>query len=535
MNRILVADKLASEALEMLGKSETTKVDVRLGLGPQDLARVIGEYDGIIIRSMVQLTAETLANPGKLRAIARAGVGVDNVDLDAATQSGILVMNTPDANTLSTAEHAIALMMALLRRIVQADSHLRGGNWDRSLFVGSQLTGKTLGIVGVGRVGQAVAARSLGLEMKVLGFDPFHVGPTLLEGRVRMVERLDDLLDQADIVSLHTPKTEETEGLIGSVALSRMKDSAVLINCARGGLVDEGALHEALTSGQIAGAAIDVFAREPPLDTPLLTLPNVVVTPHLGASTVEAQRAVSVDAVRAMLDYLERGEIRSAVNVPSIPLDLSDRDKDYLDLARRMGKILSTLSGSGIESVTVAARGDGLQHLAGVLARSFLVELLSPFFDFPVNLINVEVCANQRSIDLRHVAAASTEDFSENVEATVSTRTGDHSIEGAVFPDGLPRILALDGYRMDMIPEGEMTILFNHDQPGVIGLVGTAFGAHRVNIADLSVSRRGPDAMMVFKIDGSAPTEAIEELRRHGPPIRDIRTVNLPPTVRRDD
>ncbi|MFQ6047900.1 MAG: phosphoglycerate dehydrogenase [Phycisphaerae bacterium] len=532
MIKVLVADKLAEQGLERLRQRPEVQVDVKTGLGEQALASTVGQYDGMIIRSGVRVTAKALSNPGRLRAIARAGVGVDNVDLTAATRAGVLVMNTPDANTISTAELTMALMLAISRRLPEAHAHVLSGQWQRSQYVGVQLAGKTLGLIGFGRVGRAVAARALGFEMRVLAYDPFFQGQTAMEGKVTMVSSLPQLLKRVDYLSIHAPKTDKTAGMIGREQLAMMKDGVRIVNTARGGIVDEQALAEALDSGKVAAAGIDVYTAEPPTGNPLLRAKNVVLTPHLGASTREAQQAVSVEAAEVLLDYLCDEEIRSAVNVVGVPAVMSARDRAYVDLANRMGRILSPLCGAGVSQVRVAARGDSLQHLPAALGRYCLVELLSPYFEGRLNVINVEAFAQERGIDLGYGAEASAEDFTDNIVLSVRDGRTEHSIEGTVFIDGLPRILAINGYRMNMVPEGPMVLIFNDDQPGAIGLVGTTFGQHGVNIADMTLSRQARTALMVLKLDEPPAEPVLQALRQKRPPIQLVHNVTLPAATR---
>ncbi len=531
MLRILVADSIAEEGLSMLRAAQGVEVDIRTGLSPAELAGIVGEYDGMIIRSGVKITAEVLARPGRLRAIARAGVGVDNVDLPAATAAGVLVMNTPDANTISTAEHTIAMMMALLRRIPQAHSHVAAGQWKRGSFLGSQAAGKTLGIVGFGRVGRAVAERALALQMRVLAHDPFVRDETAMDGRVNIVPELDQLLPQVDVLTLHAAMADGTQHLINRERLSRLKKTALLVNCARGALVDEAALAQALNAGNIAGAAIDVFENEPPAGSPLLACKDVVLTPHLGASTGEAQTAVSTDAVEAMLDYLLTGAIRNAVNVAGLPTGLSPRDRACLDLTARMASLLSCWSGEGVDRVEVSvAGGEGLDALRPTLALQAVVGLMNPHIEGRLNLVNAAAFTQQRGIEVQHAARTARQDYSEIIRVGFVRGGESHEAEGAVFVDGRPRILAIDGYRMEMVPAGELVMLFNDDRPGVIGLVGTLFGDHGVNIADMTLSRREKMALMVLRLDGPAPEAVLAELRAAAA-ILAVRTVTLPPLV----
>jgi len=527
MIRVLVADQIAEEGLAKLRSARDLAFDVKTGLKPTELAPVLGEYDGMVIRSGVQVTAESLAKAGKLRVIARAGVGVDNVDVPAATAAGILVINTPDANTISTAEHTVAMMLAAARHIPEAHASTRAGNWDRKTFVGRQLMGKTLGVVGLGRVGTVVAELAMSFGMTVLAFDPFLGGNTALEGRVRVVQSLDELLPQVDVLSLHAVLTDDTRNLIGAAQLKKMKRTAVLVNCARGGLIDEAALAGALNDGAIGGAAIDVYPQEPPKGSPLLSAKNIVLTPHLGASTEEAQLAVSTDAVDSLLDYLQRGVIRGAVNVGGLPASLSDRDRAYLDLTGRMGAILATWSGDGIDRITVTTHGGAsLTGLGQTLGLAALAEVLAPHIEGRLNLVNAGAYAKQRGIELLHASHVSDREFQEVVTVRIDRRGAVHQVEGAVFLDGRPRVLAIDGYRMEMVPEGLLVLIFNDDRPGVIGVVGTLFGDHQINIADMFLSRREKTALMCLKIDGTVPESLLEQLRG-SPAILSVRTVGL--------
>lgn len=529
MIKVLIADPLAPEGMKKFTEAPGISADVKTGQNEDQLASLVADYDGMIIRSGVKITAKVMANPGKLRVIARAGVGVDNVDLAAATKAGILVMNTPDANTLSTAEHALTLMLALSRQIPAADAHVREGKWERKKFSGTQLSGKTLGIVGMGRIGRAVAQRALAFEMRVFGYDPFFSGKTALDGKVTMVEKLDDLLPKCDYLTLHAVLNSDTRGMINKSTIDKMKPGARIVNCARGGLIVEQDLVDALTSGKLAGAAVDVYNSEPPKDSPLLTSPHMVLTPHLGASTEEAQLAVTIDAADALLDYLLKGEIRWAVNVAGLPASLSDRDKQYLDLVRRMGAILSPLCTGGIETVKVTTHGESLAPLCGTLQKQFMIDLLSPHFETRLNMINIDGSAAGRGIKLEQASDLSVSAISETVSAEVITRDGPHTVVGEVFLDGRPRIMSIDGYQMNMVPEGEMLMLFNRDVPGVIGAVGTIFGNYKVNIADMMLSRQKDTALMALKLDAPAPEAAMKELDARKPPIIKLVPVNLPP------
>ena len=531
MVRILVADKIAEAGIERLRSATGVSFDVRHGLSPAELAGAIGDYDGVLIRSAIKITRDTLANPGRLAVIARAGVGVDNVDVEAATQAGILVLNTPDANTISTAEHTVAMMLALHHRIVEAHTHVTGGGWNRAAYEGAQLAGRTLGIVGLGRIGRAVAQRALALEMKVIAYDPFVRGETTLNGAVALTPNLEQLLHDSDCVTLHASLSDETRHLIGHSQLSVMKRGAKLINCARGALIDEAALASALESGQLGGAAIDVYENEPPKGSPLLTARNVVLTPHLAASTAEAQLRVSIDAVDVLLAYLLQGEVRSAVNVTGMPSHLSAHGRAFVDLCSRIGTILSAWSAEGVERITVTTHGESLREIASTLSWQAMVAVVGPHLTTRLNLVNAKEQAQRRGIVVEHVAHSQQTNQAESVVITVLSRGQARSIEGTVFADGRPRVLSIDGYRMELVPERSMVLIFNDDRPGVIGLVGQAFGNAGINIADMALSRRGKTALMVLKLDQAMPDDLRNTLSAANPPILSVRTVSLPPVA----
>ena len=527
MYKILVADKLAPEGLALLAQDERFECELKAGISPEDLAAIIGQYDGLLIRSGAKVTAEVLAKPGKLRAIARAGVGVDNVDLPAATRAGVLVMNTPDANTISTAELTIGLMLTLARNVLSASSSLQAGKWERSKFVGTQLAGKTLGILGLGRVGKAVARRALAMDMNVLAYDPFFAGDSVLAGRVRLIKGLDELLPQVDYLTLHTPGGAKTRNMIASQQLAQMKSSACLINCARGGIVDEPALAKALNDGVIAGAALDVYTSEPPTDKALLQAKNIVATPHLGASTREAQLAVSTEAVRAVMNYLTTGEAANVVNVAGVVTTLDEQTRPLVDLARRAGAILSPLCAEGIKQAILTFHTDQAQELAETLSRWFLIDLLQPHLDESLNLINVMQMAAERGLTVNQVKSSGLDPQGGIFSASVCSTVEAHSITMSRRNDGDPCVLKIDGYRMNMVPAGQMVLLFNDDKPGVIGAVGTTFGQNQVNIADMAISRQHDLAMMVIKVDAPPSPELLKELTQVRP-IRRVFSLSLP-------
>jgi D-3-phosphoglycerate dehydrogenase / 2-oxoglutarate reductase len=538
--RILVADKLAEEGLEFLKQSKAD-FDVKVGLKEDELAAAVGGYDALIVRSGAKVTAKVLEKPGKLKAIARAGVGVDNIDLDAATTKGILVLNTAEASTLSTAEHALALLLSLARKIPQANVSLKSGQLDwkkRSQYQGTQLAGKTLGVVGLGRIGRTVATRALAMEMNVVAYDPYFTGPTALDGKVKLITDFDQFLSEIDVITFHVPGGGQTKHLLNRDRLmNKCRPNLLVVNDARGEVVDEIALAEALKEKKIAGAAIDVYATEPPAkDHPLFGLENAVLTPHLGASTDEAQTAVSVEACKAIVAYLNTGEIRGAVNAGGLKLDLPADEKPFVELARRIGALLAALCDSGYRTITLRASGTRAPKHLNTLLRLAAVELLRPHLDTAVNVINVEHLARGRGIEL--VTIHEPNPPAGLVGDIVGIRAdgpdgSSHRVLGTVYADGWPRVLRVDGYGMDMIPEGNMVLVVNQDQPGVIGLVGTSFGDAQVNIADMVISREiGPDgkatALMVIKIDSAPPDSLLNRLKAR-PNILKVKSLILPP------
>jgi D-3-phosphoglycerate dehydrogenase len=535
--RILVADKLADEGLDFLKQSGAT-FDVRVGLKEDELAAAVGEYDALIVRSGAKVTARVLEKPGNLKAIARAGVGVDNIDLEAATARGILVLNTAEASTLSTAEHALALMMSLARKIPQAHAHVRSGQWKRTQYQGTQLAGKTLGVVGLGRIGRTVASRALAMDMTVVGFDPFFTSPTALDGKVALVRDFDQFLSQIDVITFHVPGGDATRHLLNRERLfNRCRPNLLVINDARGEVVDEIALADALKEKKIAGAAIDVFQTEPPAkDHPLFALENVVLTPHLGASTDEAQTAVSVDACKAIVAYLENGEIRGAVNASGVRLDLPPDERPFAELARRIGRLLAGVCEGGYRTITLRASGTKAPKLMNTLLRLATVELLRPHLDTPVNVINVEHLARSRGIELVQInePAPPAGLVGDVVGVRAESPTGEsHRVLGTVYADGLPRVLRIDDFNMDMIPEGPMVLIENRDMPGVIGTVGSSFGDAGVNIADMVISRvfqqdGSATALMVLKTDSEPPVALLNRLKAR-PNILRIKSLLLPP------
>ncbi len=530
MPNILVADKIAEPGLERL-RAEGVSFDIKHGLTPEELAQVVGSYDGMLIRSAVKVTRETLANPGKLAAIARAGVGVDNIDLQAATDAGVLVLNTPDANTIATAEHAMAMLLALHRRIPDAHASVKIGEWNRSAFQGKQLKGKTLGIIGYGRIGRAVAIRALSFDMNVVAYDPFIATGMTEDETVKLISDLSEFLKQVDCITLHASLSDATKHIICEKTLSEMKPGAKLINCARGGLVDEVALANALNSEHLSGAAIDVYEVEPPTDSPLLTAKNIVMTPHLGASTSEAQAQVSADAADALLAYLLNGEIRSAVNVTGMPQSMTPRHRAFIDLCSRMGALLSPWCAGGVERIRLEVFGESIEEMAATLSWQAMVSVLDPHVEDRLNMVNAKDHAKKRGIVVEHTVHPPARNQPDTIVITTEAKGEQHTIEGTVFVDNKPRVISIDGYSVDIIPERSIALIFNDDKPGVIGLVGQRVGNAGINIADMALSRRGQTALMVLKLDDPMPEDLRDSLRDSNPPILSLQTVTLPPVA----
>ncbi len=506
---ILVADVLAKEGLDILKAQPDVKLTVKEKWEKGELGKALGNYDGVIIRSGVKILGPDLASPGRLKAIARAGVGVDNVDVEAATKAGVLVMNTPDANTITTAEHALTLMMALSRKIPLADASLRAGKWDRKTFMGTQLAGKTLGIIGFGRIGKAVAKRALALEMKVVGYDKFYFAETAVDGQVQMIKDIDALVPLCDYITLHTPGGET---IIDAARIAKCKKGVRFINAARGGLIDETALAEGIKSGQVGGAAIDVYEPEPKnaaeepaffeKEKQLFSLGDkVVVTPHLGASTSEAQTVASTDVVAGLLTYLRGEGLVGAVNAGGVEVNLSPQEKAYGDLAQRMGTILAAVTEKGFDSITLRTNGELPKRIANTLQRLAVMNLLKPFLSDNLNVVNAFSLAEGRGISIKSetMGQAVQRAIQHSIELEITEKhegeTKTHSIIGTVFADNQPRVLGIKGYWMDMIPAGPMVLIVNKDRPGVIGLVGNTFGKLGINIADMTISRKGDKAL----------------------------------------
>lgn len=534
MPRVLVLDTLAQEGLDLLTRTPGVEHEVRTGLKGDALRDALAQFDGAICRSGVKITAQALEGNRRLKAIVRAGVGTDNIDCRAATRQGIVVMNTPAGNTLSTAEHTIAMMLALSRNIAPAYQSLIDGKWDRNRYMGTQLAEKTLGIVGLGRIGQAVAVRAKALQMRVLGYDPFLAPERVQELGVEAAASIDELLSKVDYLTVHTPLTDETRNLVSAKQLPRLKKGVRLINCARGGIYDEAALVEGLASGQIGGVALDVFASEPCTASPLFGLPNVVCTPHLGASTEEAQTQVAVEGVGLLVDYLTTGTIKHAVNVTPLDAQALAELRGYLDVGYRLGLLMAQLDKGAIRRCQLHYRGEVAAKNTTLITASFAAGLLEHALEEPINIVNAEVLLRERGIELVVHKRSDPGAFSSVVLAEVVTEARTFKAAGTVFGLEMPRLVQLDEYRLDAFLDGVMIAFTHRDVPGIIGSVGTICGDHRVNIAQMAVGRatKGGDAIGVLNVDQTPPQAAMDALRAH-PAIHGATVIKLPPAGER--
>ncbi len=533
MYRILITDNLSPAGLKLLKESPGIEVDVRSGLTPEQVREALHHADGIIIRSATKLTPEILADQPRLKAIVRAGVGVDNIDLPAATREGIVVMNTPAGNTTSTAEHTVAMLLALSRNIGPAAASMREGKWERSKFTGTQLAGKTLAIVGLGRIGLAVAQRARGLEMTVIGYDPFLSPERAKEQGIELVREVDDLVTRCDFLTVHTPLSDETRGVINAERIARMKKGVRIINCARGGIIDEDALADAIESGHVAGAALDVFVNEPPKGSRLPTLPGVLCTPHLGASTDEAQELVAVEAAEIMSGFLLRNEVRHAVNMAPITAAEMGDMRLYLDLARRLGLLLAQLSRTaGLRSARIHYRGEAASKKTKLMTAAFSAGLLESALDDRANIVNAEMLAREKGIDITESSTTEAGNFSTMISATINTAQGEFTAAGTMFGHQFLRLVRLGNYHLDAYLDGLMLIYRHRDVPGLIGYIGTVCGKHQVNIAHMALGREretpGGDSVAVLNLDNEPSSEVLAEVAKH-PEVTGVELVRLPP------
>ena len=525
--KIIVADKISERGLALLRETGWEVVSTTAATLTNELANA----DGLVIRSATKANAALIEKAGKLRVIGRAGVGVDNVDVEAATRRGILVMNTPGGNAVSVAEHSFALMLGLARAVPQANASTQAGKWEKSAFSGTELRGKTLGLVGLGRVGTEVARRARGLEMKVLAYDPYVTADAAREVEVKLVT-LDELLQKSDVVSLHTSLSAATEKMIDAAAIAKMKKGARLINCARGELIDEAALAEALKSGHLAGAGLDTFALEPPKGSPLIGLPKLIATPHIAGSTAEAQEEVGTAIALQVRDYLKDGLIRNAVNMPALSPDQYRRLRPYLELGERLGAFVAQAAPSqSFSRIRIRYAGEPAELGSHVIRSAMLSGVLNSVLDEKVNLVNASAKAAARGLVVEELTRRREHGFPNTIEVTIADGGRELTLEGTVGQDGSPRIISLDGIDLDAPLEGTLLLTRNVDVPGVIGRIGTALGSMGINIATFALGRRAPaggaEALALVGLDGNVSASVVQSLRAL-PSVTEARLILLP-------
>lgn len=524
--KVLVSDNISPKGVDLMEKAGL-EVDVKTGMAPDELKACIGEYNGLVIRSATKVTADVLEAAGELKVIGRAGSGLDNVDKGAATKSGVVVMNTPGGNTITTAEHAVAMMFALARNIPQATISMKDGKWEKKKFMGVELYNKTLGIIGLGSIGSQVARRALALDMHVIGYDPFLSDEKATDLGIEKAD-LTELYSRADFITIHSPKTPETENMINSETISLMKDGVRIINCARGGIVKEADIYDAISSGKVGGAALDVFESEPPEDLSLIKSEKVICTPHLGASTGEAQENVAVAVAEQIVDYLMQGTIRNAVNFPSIPADQMPVLMPYLNLAETLGSFAAQVCEGGITEVTLEYRGEATDVDSKPVTIAALKGLLTPILIETVNFVNAPVIAKERGIELKETKSSDAGDYHNMLVMKVKSKERELSISGTLYGKKDPRIIRVDDFNVEIVPRGTMFFIQNHDRPGVIGSIGALLGRNNINIARMHFGREsaGGMAISVVSVDVDVRNDLVDEIRRQ-PNILSVKMIKL--------
>ena len=484
--KVLVSDPLSEVGIKIFKETPDIDVEVKTGLSPDELKEIIGEYDALVIRSATRVTEDIIKAAKKLVVVGRAGIGLDNVDIPAASRHGVVVMNTPEGNTITTAEHTISMIMSLSRNIPQGTASLKRGEWIKKQLKGRELFNKTLGLIGIGHIGRIVADRARGLKMKVIVYDPY-IKPEAVEKMDFETVSFDELLRRSDYITIHTPRTKETTGMINKEVFSKMKKGAMLINCARGGIVNEEDLYDALKSGQLGGAALDVFLTEPPGKNKLMELTNFICTPHLGASTIEAQDNVAIDVAEQIVDYLLNGTVKNAVNVPSISSELMNILRPYAGLMEKMGLMQAQLAESAILEVHVSYSGTICDYDVSPITTAMLKGLLTPILKHDVNFVNAPFIASNRGIKVVESKSSTSEHFTSLIALTVKTLEGENIISGTIFGNNMPRIVRINDFYLEAIPEGHILFIHNQDRPGIIGQIGTTLGKHGVNISRMQV------------------------------------------------
>jgi D-3-phosphoglycerate dehydrogenase / 2-oxoglutarate reductase len=502
MHKVLISDNVSKECVEILGASKDIEVTFNTKLTPEELRSSIGQYDALIVRSATKVRAEILESACRLKVIGRAGAGVDNIDVKKATEKGIVVMNTPGGNTVSTAEHAFSLMLSLARNIPQADRSVKEGVWNPKKYMGVELRGKTLAVIGLGNIGREVSSRALAFSMRVLGYDPF-ISPEMAEHLGIELADLDRIWAEADFITVHTPLNDGTRHLVNADTLSKMKPGVRLINCARGGIFDEKAVLEALESGKVAGAALDVYEKEPPENNPLAAHERVISTPHLGASTTEAQDIVAVMIAEQVRDYLLKGEVRNAVNIPPMAPEVFEQVKPFSRLGKNMGALLGQMGKGQLRSITITYYGEMRNFDTWVVTSSILEGLFTRGYSEGVNLVNAKSTAEKLGIKVNEIKSSDEMDYRSSIDITLKTSSGPLSILGAIFGKDHSRIVRFQDYDVEFIPEGYFLICGNRDRPGIIGDIGTVLGRKGINIAHMTWARRSPggEAIVVLNTD----------------------------------
>ncbi len=513
MPKILVADKLSEAGLEVLRRYDQIEIHTEQGVPEDRLCSMISEYDAVIVRSSTHITAKAIEAAENLKVIGRAGIGVDNIDIEAATLRGIVVMNTPQENAIAAAEHTISMLMALARNIPQADASMKAGRWEKSKFVGSEVFNKTLGVIGIGNIGAIVAERAAGMKMRVIAFDP-HISAKAASDKGIALVTLDELLEQSNFITLHIPLIEETRDLIDADALAKMQPGAMLINCARGGIVNEAALYDALTDGNLGGAALDVFESEPAIDNPLCKLTNVICTPHLGASTVEAQEGVAIAVAERVVDYLLNGTITNALNVPSLSPELMEYIGPYLTLGEKMGKFVAQISDFAIDEIIIEYLGEVVERGVEPITLSVLKGVFTPITGNRINMVSARAIARERGVRVREVTSRRAEDFVSLVAITLRGAEEENYVAGSIFGRKETRIVRFNDFPIEAAPSGNMLFIYNDDRPGVIGNIGAALAERNVNIATMYLGRdaAGGQAVSLWQIDAPVTKELVAEI-----------------------
>lgn len=528
MFKVFVADPISDLGIQKLREAEDVQVDKQTGLTEDELIALISDYDALLVRSQTKVTDNIMKAGKKLKVIGRAGVGVDNIDLDAATKRGIIVINAPDGNTISTCEHTFAMLMALSRNIPQAYKKITTGVWDRKSFVGVELNNKTLGVIGMGRIGAEVAKRAKAFEMDILAFDPFLTQERAEKIGVQL-STVNEIAEQADYITVHTPLTKDTRHLLSKPQFDLMKKGVRVINCARGGIIDEAALLDALEADIVAGAALDVFEEEPPApDHPLLNHPKVIVTPHLGASTVEAQENVAIDVSEEVLHILRDEPFKNAVNMPAIAPNVLSRVQPYFELGEKMGSFAAQIARGPVKEIEIRVSGDLAEVDTSPLVRYILKGVLSHHLGSEVNVVNVEHLAKARDIHVVRQKSSARRGFTNLIQITLITDDEERSIAGTLLNGYGGRIVQIDQYPVDVAPEGILILVSHSDKPGIIGKLGTILGDNEVNIATMQVGRKiiGGAAIMVLSVDKEPTNDLLQELESH-PKIETVKQIVL--------